>query len=137
MSTSVVGGCLCEAVRYECGAEPVMAGTCHCRDCQKSSGAGGAPTLFVPRAAVKITGEVTYYQSKGDSGQAVERGFCARCGSPLFGKPAAMPDLMGIRAGTLDDPSLFKPAMHIYTSRAQPWDVINPEVPQFPQAPEM
>lgn len=137
MSTPVVGGCLCEAVRYECSAEPVMTGTCHCRDCQKSSGAGGAPTVFVPRAAVKITGEVTYYQRKGDSGQTIERGFCARCGSPLFGKPAAMPDLLGIRVGTLDDPSFFKPAMHIYTSRAQPWDSMQPDIPQFPHAPEM
>jgi hypothetical protein len=137
MATSVAGGCLCGAVRYECAAEPVMAGTCHCLDCQKSSGAGGAPTLFVPQVAVQITGEVKYYASKGDSGQSVERGFCPNCGSPLFGKPAAMPDMLGIRAGTLDDPSIFTPGMHIYASRAQSWDVMNPDTPQFPQGPEM
>jgi hypothetical protein len=65
MATAVAGGCLCGAVRYECAAEPLMAGTCHCLDCQKSSGAGSAPTLFVPRAALQITAEVKYYASKG------------------------------------------------------------------------
>jgi hypothetical protein len=87
--------------------------------------------------AVQITGEVKYYASKGDSGQSVERGFCPNCGSPLFGKPAAMPDMLGIRAGTLDDPSIFTPGMHIYASRAQSWDSMNPDTPQFPQGPEM
>ena len=36
-----------------------------------------------------------------------------------------------IYAGTLDDPSIFKPAEDIYTSSAQPWDFMNPQLRKF------
>ena len=55
---------------------------------------------------------------------------------PLFGKPSMMPDVVGIRAGSLDNPSLFQPSMDIYTSSAQSWDYMNPDLPKFPKAPE-
>jgi hypothetical protein len=95
------------------------------------------PVLFVPRNAVQIMGTVKYYDSKGDSGNVISRGLCPNCGSRLFGKPAVMPDGMGIVAGSLDDPSWYKPAMDIYTESAQPWDYMNPDFPKFPKMPQM
>ena len=50
------------------------------------------------------------------------RGFCPNCGSRLFSDPPFAADLMVIVASSLDDPSIFKPAMDIFTSSAQPWD---------------
>lgn len=135
MATPFTGGCMCGAVRYECSAEPVMTGNCHCRDCQRATGGAYVSVIFVPRNAVKITGEVQYYDVKGDSGHIMSRGFCPTCGSRLFGKPAVVPDLMGIMAGSLDDPSSHRPAMDIYTASAQPWDYLNPELPKFPKGP--
>jgi hypothetical protein len=55
----------------------------------------------------------------------------------LFGKPAILPELMSIMAGSLDDPSGHKPAMDIYTTSAQPWDYMNPELPKFPKMPPL
>lgn len=135
MATVLTGGCMCGAVRYECSTEPLMAANCHCRDCQRATGGAYASVFFVPRNAVKITGEVKYYDVKGDSGNILSRGFCPTCGSRLFGKPAVMPDAMGIMAGSLDDPSRHRPAMDIYTASAQPWDYLNPELPKFPKGP--
>jgi len=137
MATPFTGGCMCGAVRYECSAEPVMTANCHCRDCQRATGTAYVSVLFVPRTAVKITGEVKYYDVKGDSGNILSRGFCPTCGSRLFGRPAVLPDLMGIMPGSLDDPSSHRPAMDIYTSSAQPWDHMNPELPKFPKGPPM
>lgn len=136
MAASITGGCICGAVRYECAAEPIMTGNCHCRDCQKAGGGGFAPALVVPKGAVKITGEVKYYDTKGDSGGTVSRGFCPNCGARLFGKSQAMPDLSIILAGSLDDPSGFRPTMDIYTASAQPWDHMNPNLPKFAKMPE-
>ena len=48
-----------------------------------------------------------------------------------------MPDLMGIMAGSLDDPSWFQPTMEIFTASAQPWDFMNPNLPRFPNMPPM
>jgi hypothetical protein len=55
----------------------------------------------------------------------------------LFGLPAVMPENMGIMAGSLDNSSGHKPAFDIYTSSAQAWDYMNPEVTKFPKAPPM
>jgi hypothetical protein len=74
-----------------------------------------APLVFVPKSAVTITGDVKYYDVKGDSGQFVSRGFCPACGARLFLNPAMMSDVVGIMAGALDDPIWFQPTMDIYT----------------------
>lgn len=137
MATPFTGGCMCGAVRYECSAEPIMTGNCHCRDCQRASGGGFVSVLLVPKNALKITGDVKYYDVKADSGNTISRGFCPNCGARLFSKPTVVPDLMGIMAGSLDDPSRYRPTMDIYTASAQPWDYMNPDLPQFPKMPPM
>lgn len=137
MANSFTGGCMCGAVRYECSADPLMAGNCHCRDCQRASGGAFVPALFVPKSALTITGDVKYYEVTADSGNTLSRGFCPNCGSRLFGRPAGMPDLVGIVAGSLDDPSWYRPAIDLYTASAQPWDYMNPDLPKFPHMPPM
>ena len=137
MATPFTGGCMCGAVRYECSAEPVMTANCHCRDCQRATGSAYVSVLFVPRNTISITGEVKYYDARGDSGNILSRGFCPTCGSRLFGKPAVLPDLIGIMASSLDDPSTHRPAIDIYTDSAQPWDHMNPELPKYPKGPPM
>ena len=137
MATSFSGGCACGAIRYECSAEPIMSGNCHCRDCQRGSGSAFNAFLVVPKDALKVTGEATYYDAKADSGNTASRGFCPQCGSPLFSKLSAMPEVMGLKAASLDDPSWFKPTMDIYTASAQPWDHMNPELSKLPGMPPM
>lgn len=135
MATPITGGCACGAIRYEASAEAVFTGHCHCRDCQRSSGGGGALAMFVPKNATKITGDVKYYEVKGETGNTVRRGFCAECGSPLFTYVAIIPDNIGIKVGSLDDPSSVKLSMDLFTGSAQPWDVMNPDIPKFPKLP--
>jgi hypothetical protein len=95
--------------------------------------------LFVPSHAVIITGDVQYYEVAGESGNVVRRGFCPTCGARLFSKPAPailLADLLGISAGSLDDPSRYRPVMDIYATSAQPWDCMNVELPKFPKLPQ-
>jgi hypothetical protein len=137
MSNSLTGGCQFGQVRYECSADPVFTGNCHCRDCHQATGGAYVPALVVPAHALKITGEVKYYDSRADSGNTFSRGFCPNCGARLFGKSSGMPAVIAITAGSLDDPSRFKPAIDFYTSRAQPWDHMNPQLPKFPKQPKI
>jgi hypothetical protein len=134
-STPLTGSCLCGAVRYECAAAPVFSVNCHCRSCQKASGSGYAAICMVPVAALAVTGEVRYYDEPGDSGQNVSRGFCPVCGSQLFGKPAVLPNLVGIKAASLDEPERYQPSADMYTDSAQAWDCMNPSLPKFAKAP--
>jgi hypothetical protein len=134
MKIPFTGSCMCGNIRYECAAEPMFMGNCHCRDCQRSTGTAFAAAMLVPRNAVTIAGEVKYYEVIGDSGATVERGFCPNCGSRLFSR-RTNPKLMGIMAGSLDNPSEFQPGMDLYTASAQPWDYMNPDLPRFPKFP--
>ena len=137
MSKTITGGCMCGAVRYEISAEPMMAGHCHCRACQQAGGTAKCSAFFVPTDAIKITGEVRYFGSPTDSGNTSNRGFCPTCGSRLVGGSTGMPGMTGVMAGSLDDPSLFKPTMDVFTDSAQPWDHMDPELAKFPGMPEM
>lgn len=137
MAIPFTGGCRCGAIRYECSAEPVMAGNCHCRDCQKVSGSAFSANLAVPQEVLRISGAVKYHDVKAESGNTVSRGFCPNCGAPVLAKSSGMPGLVIVRAGSLDDPSWFRPGMDLYTSSAQPWDYMNPELPKFPKMPPM
>ena len=133
MKTPFTGGCMCGSIRYECSAEPIFMGNCHCRDCQQATGTAFASAILVPRNAVTIAGDVKYYKVTGDSGNIVSRGFCPNCGSRLFSKPP-IAELMGIMAGSLDDPSEFQPMID-YAASAQPWDYMNPDLPKFDKLP--
>ena len=136
MTISFTGGCRCGFVRYECSAAPLLTVNCHCRDCQQATGGAYVSVVVVPQHALKITGEVKYYYSLNDNGDPVSRGFCMNCGSHLLGRPA-VPEILTIYAGTLDDPSWYKPTMDIFTNSAQPWDHMNPELPKFSKNPPM
>ncbi len=131
------GGCACGVIRYECTAEPLFSVNCHCRDCQRETGSAFAPVLAVPAAAFALTrGSPAYFDVTSDSGKTTRRAFCAACGSPLFGEPGSRPDIVTIRAGSLDDPGGFRPSRDIFTARAQPWDYMNPELPKSSKLPE-
>jgi hypothetical protein len=129
------GGCLCGAIRYEITAEPMFGGHCQCRDCQHESGGGHTSFLAFPSDAVKLTGTPRFYESKADSGNTIRRGFCPICGSPVMAATVGLPGVMTISAGSLDDPSAFKPEFVCYTIRGNAWDHVDPALPSFPKMP--
>jgi hypothetical protein len=122
------GGCLCGAVRYTYDAAPLATVACHCRDCQKLTGATNLLTLYAERAAFRHEGDVVRYRKRADSGREADYVRCANCGTRLWHEPLAAPQWVFIAAGTLDDPSWVVPAAHIWTSRAAPSALIPPGV---------
>ncbi len=136
MATLFTGGCTCGAVRYECSAEPIMSANCYCRDCQRSSGTALASVLIVPKAAFKLTkGELKHYEVTADSGNKVSRGFCPNCGSPILSLLTGMADVVAVKAGSLDDPSRFKPAANVYMASAQSWAPVRADLLRFEKMP--
>jgi hypothetical protein len=133
MSTPFFGGCACGAIRYSAEGEPLYSVNCHCRDCQRETGSAYAPVLGVPRPNFSVTkGTPGYFEVKADSGRITRRAFCADCGSTLFGYGD---QFVSIRVGSLDDPGIFRPTQDIYTSSAQPWDYMNPDLPKASKQP--
>jgi hypothetical protein len=137
MVQKLSGGCACGAVHYECSADRVTMVNCHCRDCQRANGTAYAAVLLVPKAAVHISGEPRYHKIVGDAGRVIERGFCPTCGSQVTMKLERLPDILGLHAGSLDDPSIFRPMMDIFTASAQPWDHMNPDIQKHAEGPPL
>ena len=137
MTNMLPGGCLCGSVRFECDQEQLFGGTvCHCRDCQYICGGGPAIVIAGPESAVNILqGELKSFSVKGSSGSDVTRLFCGECGTPIFSELAVAPGVKVIKVGAFDDPSFFSPEMTVWTSSAQPFALIDSELPQFPKVP--
>jgi hypothetical protein len=119
-----------------CVRAPVAMLNCHCRDCQRSSGAPFASGFIVQAADIEITGTPKTYSVRAGSGGLATRSFCADCGAPLFTRGEAAPEFMSIRFATLDRPAEFQPMLDIWTASAQPWVCLSQEIPHYPQSPE-
>jgi hypothetical protein len=123
-------------VRYSFDAAPLATVACHCRDCQKLSGATNLLTVYADRAAFRHEqGEVASYRKRGDSGNEADYVRCARCGTRLWHEPLNARQYVMVAAGTLDDPTWVVPAAHIWTSRAAPSALIPEGVPAWEKGP--
>ena len=136
MKLPFVGGCSCGTMRYECSAKPIFSWNCHCRDCQRASGSGFCPVMYVPKTALKIVGPAAQYSIlNAESGREVHRGLCTKCGSNLFILAQLVPEMQGLWAGSLDDPSVFEPQINVWTRSAPAWSKIDPSMKRLDVAP--
>ena len=134
----IEGGCLCGAVRYSCDSEPVMTAICHCAHCQKQSGTAFSVVIAVPRDSLSVRGDaLKIYEDIGESGQPVYRKFCGKCGSPVVSVVVAMPEVLFIKSGTLDDRSWLQPESHIWVEHKQPWYPVPEGMPQIDRNPPL
>ena len=119
------GGCQCGALRYRITGPLAPAGICHCRMCQKAFGSLGAILVPVPLDHFAWTrGKPATFRSSAP----VARGFCSRCGTPLF----MLEDghkVIEIAVGSLDDPSLAPPDHQVGTESKLPWADALPHLP--------
>jgi hypothetical protein len=125
----IKGGCHCGAIRYEVSGSPFDADYCHCRDCQKTTGAPfGAWMDFKKEQINWITGEPVEYASS----ENIRRGFCSECGSSLSYKSTQYPDYLTLSIASLDDPNLASPNYHIYTQNQVSWLTIDDDCKKYP-----
>lgn len=114
----------------------MIAGHCHCLDCQKSSGTGHASFAFFPKDKVTVSGTLTRYASKTDAGNTMTRSFCPVCGSRMLGETTSLPDHVGVGLGVFDDSDDFVPAMSFYAKRLRKWDRLAEAIPSFETLPQ-
>lgn len=135
-TTTYTGGCLCGALRYEAHGEPHSQGYCFCGDCRKASGSGFIGFIGFPASSVTFVGETTQSSVKSARGEDAVRNRCAVCGSLVFGGPVGKASDHTIYAGSLDDPSLFRPTMAIFTRDKPHWVAIPPGIETFDTLPD-
>ena len=122
---SYTGGCLCGGLRYVAQGEPMFAGYCYCADCRKASGSGFIPFMGYAATSVRFSGPTRQFRSPSLRGEAV-RNFCPTCGGLVFGGVVGEDEQHTIYAGSLDDPSAFRPTIAIFLRDKPAW-VASPE----------
>jgi hypothetical protein len=132
---TISGGCLCGKVRYTAATEPMFVGLCHCSDCQIFTGSAFAVVIALPKPAVTVSGVLKGFAKPGSSGKPIERLFCPECGASIMDEAQAMPGIVMIAGGTLDDKTWVKPKSQIYCASAQPWVQLGGDMERFEGIP--
>ena len=125
------GGCTCGSVRYQMTSKPLFVHCCHCRWCQRESGSAFALNALIEGDRVRLTrGKTERVPVPTNSGKGQDFHRCPHCQIALWSHYAGAGDKINfMRVGTLDQPDLLPPDIHIFTASKQPWVVISPEVP--------
>ena len=120
------GGCTCGAVRYRLTSAPMFVHCCHCRWCQRESGAAFAlNAMFESERVVLLRGEPFVVDTPSNSGKGQKITRCPACSIALWSNYAGGGDAVRfVRVGTLDTPDALPPDIHIFTASKQPWVVL-------------
>jgi hypothetical protein len=113
--------CACGQLGIDCRGEPVRVSICHCRSCQRRTGAPFGWQVRFPEAAVTPTGEAARYTRTADSGRSIDFRFCPRCGSTVWWTMDRDPGLVVVAGGAFADPALPPPTIEVYAGRQHAW----------------
>ncbi len=127
------GRCLCGGVAFEIEGELEPIQVCHCSQCRKAQGSAFATNIPVSTAAYKLL-KGAELLSSFESSPGKQRVFCKVCGSPLSSKRTDLPDLLRVRAGTIEGELATRSVTHFHYASKANWLVINDDVAKFPGA---
>ena len=127
------GGCACGQIRYRVTAKPMFVNCCHCRWCQRESGAAFALNAWIETDRIKVTcGTPDMVETPSESGAGQTFARCPSCRVALWSHYLSAGDKVAfLRVGSLDDPDQMPPNAHIWTGSKQPWLTLPPDVPAF------
>jgi hypothetical protein len=127
------GRCTCGSVRYRITSKPLFVHCCHCRWCQRETGASFALNAMIEADRVVLvegSPDVVPVPSNSGKGQKISR--CPHCRIALWSTYAGAGDAVCfVRVGTLEEPDRLPPDIHIFTASKQPWVALPPDTPAF------
>jgi hypothetical protein len=128
-----VGGCACGRLRFRSLAAPLDTGYCHCRTCQRTTGAPLLAYVSFPLAAFAYTAGTPSLYASSTFGR---REFCSACGTQIAFRRDDGAGTVDVNAGAMDEPAAYPPRRHIWCESAIPWLVLGDALPRFAQAAE-
>ena len=107
---------------------------CHCRWCQRETGASFALNALIETERVELSsGTVEIIDTPSNSGKGQRISRCPTCRIAVWSNYGGGGDAIRfVRVGTLDEPDLWPPDVHIFTQSRQPWVILPAGVPAFP-----
>lgn len=104
----------------EDGPAPAVV-ACHCRACQRRTGAPFGVLAYHPADTLTITGEATRFARDTASGGVFESFFCPRCGTTVYARAAKHPAMLGVAVGAIADPDFPPPVRSVWEERMHHW----------------
>jgi hypothetical protein len=122
-------------VSYQLTATPMFVHCCHCTWCQRETGSAFVVNVLLESEHLVLldgTPELVDTPSASGRGQRIAR--CPVCRVALWSHYSGMGSAASfLRAGTLEQPQLVPPDIHIFTASKQPWVVLPDDVPAVPE----
>ena len=126
----LTGHCLCGEVSFEYDGPLGPIALCHCSQCRRAHGSAFSASAPVQRMHFRYTGGeelITEFESRPGK----YRAFCRRCGSQLYSRVDAIPGILRLRTGVINEPLGKGPGAHVFTGSKADWFPITDDVPQY------
>ena len=131
MSVLREGGCACGTVRYRLTSDPLFTHCCHCLNCQRQTGSAFVINLLIEADRVELLAGVPQpIDVPRDDGSKQRIFRCPTCQIAVFSQ-YGHPGMRFVRGGTLDQPSIVVPDVHIFTRSNLPWIMLPDSAPAF------
>jgi hypothetical protein len=108
-------------LRVETTGEPAIVLACHCRECQRRTGAPFGVSAYFEQTQVWTEGPSTVYVRDGQEGRKLRLRFCPSCGTTVYWDADRFPGRIGIAVGAFTDPSFPPPTRSVYEETQHPW----------------
>lgn len=126
--------CHCGSLRVFASGEPQSVYVCHCKACQRRTGAVVHSGSSWPKAQVRIEGEHKIYARLADSGFEIRFHFCPNCGTSVFWEGDRNPANCGIAVGCFADPDFPAPTSSGWEESMHSWLGLPPGTARYPQS---
>jgi hypothetical protein len=113
--------CHCGSLRAITSGEPLSVGMCHCKRCQRRTGAIASGVAAFAKDQVTIEGPTKVFERDGQSCRKVRFYFCPHCGTSLYWEADARPDFYILAVGAFADPNFPPPSVSIFEESKHTW----------------
>jgi hypothetical protein len=128
------GGCLCGSLRATVSGEPLIVNVCHCKACQRRTGALMHCGAYFNKSRVRIEGpEKIYIQDVEGTPRKISFHFCPTCGTSVYWQNQRLPDCYGIAVGTFADPNFPPPTFSVWEQTKHSSINLSEGMQHFPQ----
>jgi hypothetical protein len=113
--------CHCGSLRASTSGDPILVNMCHCKTCQRRTGALAGNGAAFAKAQVRIEGPSKVSERDGGEGRKVRFYFCPNCGTSLYWDDDVRPDWYLLAVGTFADPNFPPPSVSIFETWRHAW----------------
>jgi hypothetical protein len=113
--------CHCGSLRAKTSGEPVMINMCHCRACQRRTGALAGSGAIFEKKQVTLDGNWKVFERDAAEGRKLRFRFCPNCGTSLYWEGDIRLDWCVVAVGAFADPEFSPPSVSIYEESKHRW----------------